>query len=270
METGARTYLERQFSLTGKAALVTGASGGIGRAFAAALAGAGARVCVHGRSRERLRETESLIAEAGGETVSFTAELSDVESCRELVDLTHETLGGLDILVNTAGMNRRKPIEQVTQDDFDTVIAANLRSALFVSQAAYPIMKAAGGGKVVHVGSVTSNYGLGGVATYGMSKSALAHLTRSMAVEWAADGIQVNCLAPGFILTPLTEEPIWGDASRSSWLLARIPAKRPGRPEELVGALLFLVAPGSSYLTGQTLFVDGGFTAGGWWRDGDG
>ncbi len=270
MASDMRTYLEEHFSLTGQVALVTGASGGIGRALAAALAAAGARVCLHGRSRERLRQTEALIAEGGGDTVSLTAELSEVESCRELVALTHEALGGLDILVNTAGMNRRIPIESVTQDDFDVVIASNLRSAFFVSQAAYPIMKAAGGGRIVHVGSVTSTYGLGAVAAYGMSKSALAHLTRTMAVEWAADGIQVNCLAPGFILTPLTEEPIWGDASRSSWLLARIPAKRPGRPEDLVTALLLLVAPGASYLTGQTLFVDGGFTAGGWWRDSDG
>jgi len=264
------SYLERQFSLAGQAALVTGASGGIGRALSLGLARAGALVCIHGRSHERLQETAALIDASGGRSVSLTADLSEVESCRELVGRARDALGGLGILVNTAGMNRRAPIDEVSQDDFDAIMATNLRSAFFLAQAAYPIMKARGGGKIVHVGSVTSTYGLGGVSAYGMSKSALAHLTRTMAVEWARDNIQVNCLAPGFILTPLTETPIWGDAGRKAWLLARIPARRPGRPEELVATLLLLTSPGSSYLTGQTLFVDGGFVAGGWWQDTDG
>ena len=261
-----KTFLEQQFSLEGKTALVTGASGGIGRALALALARAGALVGINGRSRERLDETAVQIEAAGGRSVRLSAELSDVEQCRELVDRTVEALGGIDILVNTAGMNRRAPVESVSQDDFDTIIATNLRSAFFLSQAAYPQMKARGGGKIVHVGSVTSSYGLGGVGVYGMSKSALAHLTKTMAVEWARDNIQVNCLAPGFILTPLTEAPIWGDETRRTWLLGRIPASRPGNAEELVAALLLLVAPGSSYLSGQTLYVDGGFVAGGWWQ----
>ncbi len=267
METLAGPYLEELFSLTGRRALVTGASGGIGRALALGLARAGATVAIHGRSPKRLRHTAALLAETGSRPTSLTAELSEVESCRTLVDRTRRALGGLDILVNTAGMNRRRPIDRVSQDDFDTIMAANLRSAFFLSQAAHPVMKALGGGKIVHVGSVTSAYGLGGVAAYGMSKSGLAHLTKTMAVEWAPDDIQVNCLAPGFFLTPLTEAPIWGNETRKKWLLGRIPARRPGEPEELVGPLLLLVSPSSSYLTGQTLYVDGGFSAGGGWEE---
>jgi NAD(P)-dependent dehydrogenase (short-subunit alcohol dehydrogenase family) len=264
--TGAATYLEQQFGLAGRSALVTGASGGIGRAFALALARAGAAVAIHGRSEARLDETGSLIEEAGGRSVPLTAELADVAACRSLATRAADALGGLDILVNAAGMNVRTPLAEVAAGDFEAIMAANLRSALILSQAVHPIFKRRGGGKIVHIGSVTSTYGLGGVGVYGMSKSALAHLTKTMAVEWARDDVQVNCLAPGFILTPLTETPIWGDPERSRWLAARIPARRPGQPDELVTALLLLVSPGSSYLTGQTLFVDGGFTAGGWWE----
>ncbi len=265
--TGVGTFLERQFSLQGKAALVTGASGGIGRVLALALARAGAAVAIHGRSEPRLRETAALIDEAGGRSLRLTAELTDTDACRELVTRAHRELGSLDVLVNNAGMNRRTPIERVTRDDFDTILAANLRSAYFLSQAAHPLMRAAGGGKIIHVGSVTSTYGLGGVSAYGLSKSALAHATKTMAVEWARDNVQVNCLAPGFMLTPLTEAPIWGDEVRKTWLVGRIPARRPGRSEELVGALLLFASSSSSYLTGQTLYVDGGFVAGGWWSD---
>jgi gluconate 5-dehydrogenase len=267
--TDASAFLQQQFGLAGRVALVTGASGGIGRVLAVALASAGAAVAAHGRSEERLRETASLIAEAGGRSVTLAADLADVAACRDLAARAADALGGLDVLVNTAGMNVRSPIAEVAQQEYDAIMATNLRSAFFVSQAARPIMRRQGGGKIVHVGSVTSTYGLGGVGVYGMTKSALAHLTRTMAVEWAGDGIQVNCLAPGFIVTPLTEAPIWGDRVRSEWLLQRIPAQRPGRSEDLVSALLLFSSPRSSYLTGQTLYVDGGFLAGGWWRGDD-
>ncbi len=262
------SFLQRHFALPGKAALVTGASGGIGRAFAVALAQAGALVGIHGRAKGRLEETRALIDGAGGRSVILTAELGEVAACKALIEEAHAALGRLDILVNNAGMNRRKPLVEMTPDDFDVIMAANLRSALLLSQAAHPIMREQGGGKIVHVGSITSTYGLGGVSVYGMSKSALAHLTKTMAVEWAGDNIQVNCLAPGFIVTPLTKAPIWGDEERRRWLLERIPARRPGTPEDLTGTLLLMVSPASSYLTGQLITVDGGFLAGGWWQAG--
>jgi hypothetical protein len=169
------------------------------------------------------------------------------------------------VLVNNAGMNRRAPIVDATLDDFDTIVATNLRSAFLLGQAAHGVMRDAGGGAIVNVGSITDRYGLGSVAVYGMTKAALAQLTRTMAVEWAADGIRVNGLSPGFIVTPLTESSVWGVPHRRDWLLARIPAGRPGAADDLAATLLLLASPASPYLTGEVIHVDGGFLAGGGW-----
>jgi len=245
--------------------LITGASSGIGRTLARAFAAAGASVGVHGRNVERVHETCTQIEAAGGTAIPLLGDLHDVERAQQLMAAAHDKLGRLDILVNNAGMNRRKPIDQVTADDYDTIMAVNLRSAYFLSQAAHPIMRAQGGGKVIHIGSITSTWGLGEVSVYGLSKSALMQLTRVMAVEWARDNIQVNCIVPGFIRTPLTEAGIFQHEERSTWLLSRIPAGRGGETNELVGAALLLAAPASSYMTGSVVNVDGGFLAGGWW-----
>ncbi|HZP83968.1 MAG TPA: glucose 1-dehydrogenase [Chthonomonadaceae bacterium] len=262
---GSPTLFHRLFSLEGRAALITGASGGIGRALAVALAEAGAIVGLHGTNRSRLEETQQHVEEAGGQAVALPAELSDVDACRRLIAEAHAQLGRLDILVNCAGMNRRQPIAEVQPETFDTIVAVNLRSAYFLSQAAHPIMRAQGGGKILNIGSMNSHVGLGHLSVYGITKSALMQLTKTMAVEWARDNIQVNCLAPGFIMTPLTAGPLWGDPHKKAWLLARIPARRPGTPEDLVGAALLLVSDASAYITGHTLNVDGGFLAGGTW-----
>ena len=258
--------LQRLFALDGKTALVTGASGGIGRALAVALGGAGAFVGVHGRDEADLAETRKQVESAGGRAAVLQADIANVESCRRLIDVARQRLGRLDVLVNCAGINFRNPLADATEDEFDQIFAVNLRSLFFLCQAAYPIMKAQGGGKVINIGSITTTYGLGGVGVYGMTKSAVGHLTRTLAVEWAADNIQVNCLCPGFIVTPLTEKALWGDEHRRKWILDRTPAKRPGLPDDLVGALLLFASPASNFLTGQIVTVDGGFTAGGWWR----
>jgi 2-deoxy-D-gluconate 3-dehydrogenase len=259
--------LEKFFSLTGRTALVTGASGGIGRALAVGLAGAGAVVALNGRSEAQLEETAKQIEAEGGKCIHLKADLADAAACAKLIDQCTNQLGRLDVLVNCAGMNRRKRIEQVNQEDFDTIIAVNLRSIYFLSQHAREVMRRHGGGKIVHVASLTSSMALAGTSVYGMTKGALAQLAKTQAVEWAADNIQVNCLAPGFILTPLTEEPLWGDPKKKQWMLGRIPAKRPGTPDEMVATVLLLAGPGSSYLTGQTITVDGGVLAGGSWDD---
>ena len=263
------SYLEKCFGLKGKAALVTGASGGIGRALAAGLAGAGASVVLHGRSASQLAEVQRQIESSGGRAVSLCEDLSDSTSCRRLVDASTAAFGRLDILINCAGMNRRKPIEETSEQDFDDIVNVNLRSIFFLSQAAHSIMRAQGGGKIVHVASLTSSMALGETAVYGLTKAALAQLAKTQAVEWARDNIQVNCLAPGFVLTPLTEGPLWGDPKKREWLLGRIPAARPGSPEEMVAPMLLLVAPGASYLTGQMITVDGGVLAGGSWDQPD-
>ena len=265
--TAPTDYLHRVFGLAGKTALVTGASGGIGRALAAGLAGAGAVVAIHGRSETQLAETKSQIESEGSRAVAFTADLAVAGEPERLISEVHAALGRLDVLVNCAGMNRRKPIEAVPPEDFETIVNVNLRSVFFLSRAAHPIMRAQGGGKIIHVASLTSSIALAGTSVYGMTKAALAQLAKTQAVEWAKDNVQVNCLAPGFILTPLTEGPLFGDPARRRWILGRIPAGRPGTPQEMVAAVLLMAAPGASYLTGQTITVDGGVLAGGSWDD---
>lgn len=256
--------LQDLFSLDGRVALVTGASGGIGAAIAAGLAAAGASVALNGRSVERLEQTQRTIAEAGGEAATFPADLGEEGALHALATAVAEQMGALDILVNCAGMNRRRPIREVTPAVYDEIMAANLRSAYFLSQAALPHMVARGGGKIVNIGSLTVAIGLVGVSVYGMTKSALAQLTKTMAVEWAEHNIQANCLSPGFIETELTA-PLFGDPQRSTWILSRIPSRRPGQPADMVGTAVFLASSASNYVTGQTIFVDGGFTAGSQW-----
>lgn len=263
--TQQASLLERLFSLEGKIALITGAGGGIGRVLAVALAEAGATVALHDLAAERLTATVDAIRMVGGQAVPFVADLAEVAACQQLITEVHQAFGRLDILVNCAAMNRRKPIATVTQDDFDTIVAVNVRSIYFLSQAARVMMQAGGGGKIIHIGSINSFYGLDTVSVYGLTKGALAQLTKVMAVEWAEDHIQVNCVAPGFMDTPLSK-PVWADERKAHWLRSRIPARRPGLPDELVGVVLLLAGPASSYLTGQTLVVDGGFLAGGSWE----
>ncbi len=258
-------FLARHFGLEGCAALVTGASGGIGRAIAAGLAAAGAAVALAGRDAQALEGMRRELEHAGRRAAAVVADLADAEGCRRTVDGALDALGRLDILINCAGTNQRTPLLAVTPDEYDAIMAVNLRAAFFVSQAAAQIMSANGGGKIVNIGSLTCTVGLSDVGVYGASKAALAQLTKTMAVEWAQHNIQVNCLAPGFILTSLTEEPLWGDEAKRRWMLDRIPARRPGLPEDLVGLALLLASPASGYLTGQTITVDGGFLAGSPW-----
>lgn len=246
-------------------ALVTGASSGIGRALAGGLAEAGAKVAVHGRDRARIAETCQRIAEKGGDAWGIEADLAEVPACQEMVGKVHERFNRIDILINCAGMNRRKPIKEATVVDFDRIVSLNLRSIYFVSQAAQEIMRRQGGGKIINIGSITSTEGLGAVSIYGATKAAVAQLTRTMALEWAEENIQVNCLAPGFMMTPLTEVGLFGNAKTKQWILDRIPMKRPGRADELVAMALLLASEGSSYITGQIFNVDGGYLAGGSW-----
>jgi 2-deoxy-D-gluconate 3-dehydrogenase len=258
--------LEKLFSLHGKTALITGASGGIGTALAVALAQVGATVGVHGRTPEKVDEACRHVEAAGGQAIGFVADLAEVAANRQLITDAVQQLGRLDILINCAGMNRRKPVVEVTPDDYDTIMAVNLRSIYFLCQAAHPYLQAQGGGKIININSLNSIFGLGTISVYGASKAGLAQITRVMAVEWAKDNIQVNGIIPGFIRTPLTAGPLWGVEQRARWLHERIPLRRPGEPEDLVGATLLLASPASDYITGTTILVDGGFLAGGSWE----
>lgn len=261
------TPLEPLFSLHGKTALVTGASGGIGQVLAVALAQAGATVGVHGRDQARVQQTCALVEAAGQPAMPLLADLATVPACREVIATLHAATGRLDILINSAAINRRKPIAEVTEEDWEAIIAVDLRSVYFLSQAAHAIMRPQGGGKIIHIGSINITYALDHVSVYGAAKGGMAQLTKVMAVEWAPDNIQVNCISPGFMLTPLSQ-PLWDDPEKARWFRQRIPARRPGDPSELVGITLLLASDASSYITGQNIIVDGGFEAGGsWLRD---
>ena len=262
--TTTSSLLNRLFALDGKTALVTGGAGGIGRVLAASLAEAGATVAVHDLKPELAQAGADFVTSAGGRAVPVTGNLADVQECRRIVEETVSALDRLDILINCAATNRRKPIVEVTEDDFDFISAVNIKAVYFLSQAAYPHMKAQGGGKIIHIGSINPFFALDNVSVYGLTKGAVVQVTKAMAVEWAADNIQVNCGAPGFMMTPLSK-PVWEDENRARWFRTRIPMRRPGLPEELVGAVLLLASPASSYLSGQTIIVDGGFEAGGSW-----
>lgn len=256
--------LQNLFSLRGRIALVTGASGGIGQALSAGLAMAGATVALNGRSIEKLELTRQQILAEGGAAESFPADLSDHDAVAPLAAAVLERFGRVDILVNCAGANQRMPILDVTPDVYDRIMATNLRSVFFLSQAIAPGMRQHGGGKIINIGSLTSSIALSDVSVYGMTKSAVAQLTKTMAVEWAQYNIQVNCLCPGFILTDLTR-PLWEHQTRSAWMLERLPTRRPGKPEDLVGLAIYLASAASDYTTGQSFYVDGGFLSGSPW-----
>jgi NAD(P)-dependent dehydrogenase (short-subunit alcohol dehydrogenase family) len=252
-------------SLGGRVALVTGSGGGIGRTLAIAFMQAGASIALHDRGEEQLTIARGLLDEVGGAYRAFTADMASVDECRRLVREVHEAFGRIDILVNCAGTAYRGSILDATPEAFDRIVAVNQRAPFFLSQAVQPIMKAQGGGKILHIGSLNSSYGLAGVSVYGQTKGAISQMAKTMAAEWAPDNIQVNCLAPGIMITPINEEAIWGNPRKRAWIMDRTPAGRPGMPDDLVGAALLLVSAAGDFITGQTILVDGGFLSGGSW-----
>ena len=172
-----------------------------------------------------------------------------------------ESFGSLDILVNCAGTNRRLPTVEVTQADYEQIMAINLRAPFLLSQGAAAFMAEHGGGRIVNIGSIAGELGLSGISVYEMSKAALRQMTRQMAVEWAPHNIQVNCVLPGFVKTKLTES-VWADDRRRRWMLRHIPLARGGDSSEVASVVLFLASPASSYVTGVSVPVDGGVLAG--------
>lgn len=253
-----------RFDLHGKVALVTGGGRGLGRGMALALAEAGAEVAVVSRSAGQLAESlkELQTRGGGGNHSAIPWDLAEVEGLPRLIEEVVERHGRLDILLNAAGTQVRKPILEVTPEDWETVQSVNLRAAFFISQAAARQMIAQGqGGKIIHVASLTSRIAVPGTGVYSASKSAILGLVRTMAVEWAAHNIQVNAVGPGYFHTDLTDA-LFRDPERRAWVLSRIPLGRAGIPEDLAGATVFLASAASDYVTGQTVFVDGGWLAG--------
>lgn len=260
-----RVAWQERFSVRDRVVLITGAGGGIGRVLAWAMAEAGAQVAAHDRSVGELAPARELLAGDGFAMSEHAAELGNVKACRQLMEDVEATYGRLDVLVNCAGMVARADIADTDPETFDGVIAVDVRAPYLLSQAAHVLMRRHGGGSIVNIGSINAFYGLASVSVYGLSKAALTQFTRVAAVEWAADGVRVNCITPGFIETPINAEALWGDERRRAWILDRVPMARPGQPGDLVGALLFLASDASRFVTGQALVVDGGFLAGGSW-----
>jgi 2-deoxy-D-gluconate 3-dehydrogenase len=246
------------FDLSGRVAVVTGGNGGIGFGMAKGLAAAGASVVVAARDAEKAK---AALAVLGGNSAFVALDVSDEASCRTMIDETAGRFGRLDILVNNAGTSIRKPPESYAAAEWHAVLDTNLTGAFLCSQAAHPVMKKNGGGKIINIGSMFALFGSGYAAPYAASKGALVQLTKSLAVAWAADNIQVNAVLPGWIDTELTRDARQQVPGLHERVLARTPAARWGLPEDLAGIAVFLASTASDFITGAAIPVDGGFAA---------
>ena len=245
------------FDVAGRVACVTGASSGLGRRAATVLARAGAKVVGVARREADLRDWQ---AEAGGETAIVTADLAQRDHLTETVARINAPFGAPQIIVHAAGINTRQVARDVTPEGWDLTLALNLSVPFFLSQALVPAMAQAGWGRIVTFASLQSTRAFPGGLAYGASKGGISQLTRAMAEAWSAQGITVNAIGPGFFPTELTAA-VFGDESRAARNASQTCIGRNGRLADLDGPLLFLCAPASDYVTGQTLMVDGGFTA---------
>jgi gluconate 5-dehydrogenase len=249
------------FDLSGRVALVTGTSRGLGQYFARALARAGADLILTSRDRGTLAEFEKEIAGLGRRAVSVSLDVRNEASIRAGVAEAEGAFGKIDILVNNAGMNIRKPAVDVTWDDWNQILDTNLRGTFFVAQAVAKGMIARGYGRIVNIGSVTAVAGYAGLGPYGASRGGVRQLTMSLADDWGPHGVTVNCLAPGWFRTD-QNKVMYENKEWVEYLCDRIPVKRPGRMDDLDGPVVFLASEESRYVTGQTLLVDGGISTG--------
>ncbi|MEO6929740.1 MAG: SDR family oxidoreductase [Casimicrobiaceae bacterium] len=243
----------------GRVALVTGASSGIGRAIAHAFAAAGAAVVVTARRKEVLDGVVAAIRAEGGRAHAVAADLGTRADIARLATSAATPFGAPAILINAAGVNIRKPMLELTADDIDVTLAVNLVAPLLLAQRLVPAMLAQGFGRIVNVTSQQQSRAFNHSGVYGASKGGLAALTRSMAEAWSLGGVTANAIAPGLVATPMTAA-VLADASRARALAARTMSDRNSLPDDLIGAVLFLASASASYVTGHTLFVDGGFS----------
>jgi NAD(P)-dependent dehydrogenase (short-subunit alcohol dehydrogenase family) len=253
------SYVDR-FSLPGKRALVTGGSKGIGAEVAIVLAEAGADVAISGRDTAGLADTAAKVRAAGRTCVEIAADLATVAGAEQTAAAALDAFGTVDILVNNAGIARIDNLVDMSLEDWEETQAVNLRTPFLLAQALVPGMIAQGMGKIINISSQAGVIALEGHGAYAASKGGLNMLTKVMAAEWSRYNIQINAVAPTVILTPMGTQ-VWGDPAKSEPMLAKIPLRRFGQPIEVADLVLFLAAPASDLITGETILIDGGYTA---------
>lgn len=250
------------FSLDGKVSIVTGAGRGLGYGMAHALAGAGSDLVIVSRSSDELQQvSQEIITKTKRKVLPVSLDLAKEGEIERLVEAVLEEFGRIDVLVNNAGTNVRKPFLEVTEKEFDDVVHLNLRAVYFLTQAIVKEMMKQKKGKIINIASLGSQIGLRNISAYTATKGGIASLTKTLALELAPYNINVNAIAPGYYRTKLTEA-LFRDEEGYRWVLSRIPMGRPGEPDDLAGAAIFLASSASDYITGQILFVDGGWIAG--------
>ena len=255
---------EELFSVAGQNVVVTGGSRGIGRAIAEGFAARGANVLICSRTQESVEAALKEMQDAGLKADGVACDVSDEQQILTTVQTAISRLGHIDTLVNVAGVNRRKRAERVTADDYDFIFDTNLRGAFLMSREVGKHMIERKSGAQINIESLNTWMPLKGVVPYAMSKFGMQGMTRGLALEWGRHGVRVNSLAPGFILTDLTRK-LWSDPEMQAWNQANAPLGRLGEPEDMVGTAIFLASKASAFMTGQTLYVDGGFSAGWSW-----
>ena len=248
------------FDVSGKVVLITGAGSGLGEGYAQAFGESGATVICAGRNKERLEDTVRKITESGGTARAFTVDVTDLDSIKALVAAVEAEYGRIDVLVNNAGYENIQPFLEVTPQVYDDIMNVNLKGVFFVAQEAARVMKDHGGGKIINIGSLGSYIGLAESSVYCSTKGGVVQLTKTMAIELGPYNIQVNCLAPGYFITPMTQ-PFYDDPEHRQWIESRIPLHQWGTTLDLAGPALFLASAASDYVTGVTIQVDGGWLA---------
>ncbi|MBI4199820.1 MAG: glucose 1-dehydrogenase [Chloroflexi bacterium] len=250
------------FDLTGKVAIVTGGNGGLGRAMAQGLAEAGANIVIAARSADKNAKAAEEVQALGVKALPVKADVTLEEDVRAMVRQAMEVFGRVDILVNNVGVLYRKQPEELSLEEWNSVLRVNLDSAFLCSREVYPHMKRVGGGKIINIASTASLFGSDSAASYSTSKGGMLQLARSLALAWAKDNIQVNAILPGWFMTEMTADLHKRNPQRARAITQRIPAGRWGSPLELRGVVVFLASPASSYVTGAAIAVDGGYTSG--------
>lgn len=254
--------VDELFGLTGRVAVVTGASSGLGVGFARALAQAGAHLVLAARRADRLEAVAAELGEAGVEVLPVACDVTDADQVDALKDACLKRFGRVDVLVNNAGTTEVVAAETETEEAFLRVLNVNLNGSFYCAQRFGRVMLEAGAGSIINVASIFGLVGSGSIpqAGYVASKGAVVNMTRELAAQWARRGVRVNAIAPGFFMSEMTEE-MFSDERSMAWIRRKTPAGRPGEVEELAGALLFLASDASSYVIGQIIAVDGGWTA---------